>query len=98
MVTDTEQGTLRLDQMVELNPNFHFRWEEPQRAHVLLYPEGIVKLNETAAAVLETCTGGGTIAAGAAELAARYGRNDIAGEVLKFLEVAHAKGWIRIKS
>ena len=83
---------------VELNHNFHFRWEEPQRAHVLLYPEGIVKLNETAAAILESCTGGQTIRAGAAELAARYGTSDAGQEALKFLEIAHAKGWIRIKS
>ena len=89
---------LRPDDVVELNPNFQFRWEEPQRAHVLLYPEGIVKLNETAAAILETCTGGQSIRAGAAELAARYGEKELRKEALKFLEVAHAKGWIRIKS
>jgi pyrroloquinoline quinone biosynthesis protein D len=88
---------LTLDDVVELSPSFHFRWEEPQRAYVLLYPEGIVKLNESAAAILETCTGGASIAAGAAELAARYGRNDLEHEALKFLEVAHAKGWIRVK-
>ena len=89
---------LKPDNVVELNPNFHFRWEEPQRAHVLLYPEGIVKLNETAAAILEACTGGQTIATGAAELAVRYGGIDLRHEALKFLEVAHAKGWIRVKS
>lgn len=89
---------LRLTDMVELNPNFHFRWEEPQKAHVLLYPEGIAKLNETAAAILEACTGGQTIAAGARELGKRYGEGSLTKDVLKFLEVAHAKGWIRIKS
>lgn len=89
---------LSLHDVVELNPNFHFRWEEPQQAHVLLYPEGIVKLNATAAAILETCTGGHSIADGAAELMLRYGRSDLDAEALKFLEVAHAKGWIRIKS
>lgn len=89
---------LRLNDQVELNPNFHFRWEEPQKAHVLLYPEGIVKLNETAAAILEACTGGQSIAAGAKELSERYGEVNVAQEALKFLEVAYAKGWIRIKS
>lgn len=89
---------LGLGDVMALNPNFHFRWEEPQRAHVLLYPEGIVKLNETAAAILETCTGGQSIGDGAVELAVRYGRGDLRAEALNFLEVAHAKGWIRIKS
>ena len=89
---------LEFEDVVELNPNYHFRWEEPQQAHVLLYPEGIVKLNQTAAAILEACTGAASIAAGTAELARRYQKRDLGSEVLKFLEVAHAKGWIRIKS
>ena len=89
---------LRPEDVVEFNPTFQFRWEEPQQAHLLLYPEGVVKLNETAAAILETCTGGQTIATGAAELAERYGGKDLRREALNFLEVAHAKGWIRIKS
>ncbi len=83
---------------VELAPSFHFRWEAPQKAHVLLYPEGIVKLNETAAAILETCTGNPTIAQGTAELQDRYGNPDLSASVLEFLELAHAKGWIRVKS
>jgi pyrroloquinoline quinone biosynthesis protein D len=89
---------LRPEDVVELNPNYHFRWEEPQRAHVLLYPEGIVKLNQTAAAILEACTGGTSIAAGTEEIARRYHMRNLSSEVLKFLEVAHAKGWIRVKS
>ncbi|HML43594.1 MAG: pyrroloquinoline quinone biosynthesis peptide chaperone PqqD [Hyphomicrobium zavarzinii] len=89
---------LRPEDVVELNPNYHFRWEEPQQAHVLLYPEGIVKLNTTAAAILEACTGAPSIAAGTAELARRYQKRNLSAEVLKFLEVAHAKGWIRLKS
>jgi pyrroloquinoline quinone biosynthesis protein D len=89
---------LRPEDVVELNPNYHFRWEEPQQSHVLLYPEGIVKLNETAAAILNACTGAPSIAAGTAMLSRRYRKRNLDAEVLKFLEVAHAKGWIRVKS
>ena len=34
-----------------LNPMYLFRWEPTQDSHVLLYPEGIVKLNQTAGAL-----------------------------------------------
>ena len=88
---------LRPEDVVELNPNYHFRWEEPQQAHVLLYPEGIVKLNETAASILERCTDGRSIAAVAADLSRRYGEANLSLDVLNFLEVAHAKGWVRVK-
>ena len=89
---------LRPEDVVELNPNYHFRWEEPQETHVLLYPEGIVKLNDTAASILERCCEGRSIAGVAADLSRQYGGANLSLDVLKFLEVAHAKGWVRIKS
>jgi pyrroloquinoline quinone biosynthesis protein D len=89
---------LRLEDAVELNPTHHFRWEEPQQAHVLLYPEGIVKLNETAAAIIECAMGSTSIAAAAGAIEARYGRADLMPKILAFLEDARAKGWIRVKS
>jgi pyrroloquinoline quinone biosynthesis protein D len=89
---------LRMEDAVELNPTHHFRWEEPQQAHVLLYPEGIVKLNETAAAIIETATAAATIGAAASVIADRYGRADLEQKILVFLEDARAKGWIRVKS
>lgn len=89
---------LNLDDALELNPTHHFRWEEPQRAHVLLYPEGIVKLNETAAAIIEAATGARSVRAAVADIAARYGRDDLEPKIIAFLEDARAKGWIRVKS
>ncbi|WP_298421402.1 pyrroloquinoline quinone biosynthesis peptide chaperone PqqD [Rhodoblastus sp.] len=89
---------LQLDDAVELNPTHHFRWEEPQRSHVLLYPEGIVKLNETAAAIIEAATGAASLGAAVTALAARYERADLEPKIIAFLEDARAKGWIRVKS
>ncbi|PKM00078.1 MAG: pyrroloquinoline quinone biosynthesis peptide chaperone PqqD [Gammaproteobacteria bacterium HGW-Gammaproteobacteria-9] len=39
----------------EIRPPFLFRWEDSQQAHVLLYPEGIVKLNVTGGEILRRC-------------------------------------------
>lgn len=83
--------------VLELNPNYLFRWEEPQQAHVLLYPEGVIKLNETGAAILDLCNGRCSADEIISELNDRY-TTDVTESVNKFLEVAHAKGWIRIKS
>jgi pyrroloquinoline quinone biosynthesis protein D len=93
-----EERPLRRDDAVELNPTHHFRWEEPQRAHVLLYPEGIVKLNETAAAIIEAATVADSIGDAVAKVSARYGRDDLEPKIIAFLEDARAKGWIRVKS
>ncbi|WP_296712324.1 pyrroloquinoline quinone biosynthesis peptide chaperone PqqD [Rhodoblastus sp.] len=93
-----DETPLRPEDAVELNPTHHFRWEEPQQAHVLLYPEGIVKLNETAAAIIEAAIAAPTIDAAAKTIASRYGRDDLEPKIMNFLEDARAKGWIRVKS
>ncbi len=93
----SETVTVTADNIIEINPIYLFRWEEPQQAHVLLYPEGVVKVNETGAAILELCNGINTVAEIISELNDKY-TTDVTDSIYKFLEVAHAKDWIRIKS
>ncbi|MEE9575331.1 MAG: pyrroloquinoline quinone biosynthesis peptide chaperone PqqD [Gammaproteobacteria bacterium] len=93
----SETITVTADNIIEINPMYLFRWEEPQQAHVLLYPEGVVKVNETGAAILKLCNGINTVAEVISELNDKY-TTDVTDSIYKFLEVAHAKGWIRIKS
>lgn len=88
-----ETVTLTRDSVVRLNPMYLFRWEEAQKAHILLYPEGVVKLNATAAVILEQCTGTaiGTIIERLNEMFA----TDVSKDVMAFLEVACDKDWVR---
>src|SRR5690606_40710421 len=41
---------------------FRLQWEPAQSAHVLLYPEGMVKLNGSAGEILRRCDGVATLA------------------------------------
>jgi pyrroloquinoline quinone biosynthesis protein D len=93
-----QQVKLTHDDRVEINPMYLFRWEESQDAHVLLYPEGVVKLNATAGEILKRCTPEKTIGTLIEELESVFVDGDVANGVLKFLEVSHAKGWIRRQS
>ena len=49
------------DDVVVIAHNFRFQWEEAQGCHVLLYPEGMVKLNPAAGEILKRCDGSRTI-------------------------------------
>ncbi|NOQ82268.1 MAG: pyrroloquinoline quinone biosynthesis peptide chaperone PqqD [Methylophaga sp.] len=89
--------TITADDVVELSSMYLLRWEEPQQAHILLYPEGVVKLNETGAEILKYCDGNRTAKEIITELNELY-TTDVSESVYKFLEVSYAKGWIRIKS
>lgn len=95
MTADARIGTL---DVLEINPVYLFRWEESLQAHVLLYPEGIVRLNETAGEILDLCTGDRTVGRIIGELQRRYAGKNVADGAHKFLEASRAKGWIRVKA
>jgi pyrroloquinoline quinone biosynthesis protein D len=93
----TGTAAFRPDDVVELNPMFLYRWEEAQQAHVLLYPEGLVKLNETAGTILGLVIEGRAVSSLVSELESRYETQGLEPDVLEFLAVAADKGWVRRK-
>jgi pyrroloquinoline quinone biosynthesis protein D len=71
-----------------------YRWDGLRRQHQLVYPEGVLVLNETGAAVVRLCDGralGELIDA----LREQFGGADLAGDVQGFLERLATKGLIR---
>ncbi|MCW2922959.1 MAG: hypothetical protein JWM98_363 [Thermoleophilia bacterium] len=59
---------------------------------VLLFPEGALVLNETAAEVLALCDGERTVAQIAAVLSERYGGADLLADVVELLDGIVAEG------
>ena len=88
---------LPADARPRLSPHYVFRWEESQSAFILLYPEGLIKLNASAGAVLARCDGARTVATIIAELQASYPAQgaEIADGVRAFVDLACDKGWLR---
>lgn len=84
--------------LVELNPMFLFRWEEQEQAYLLLYPEGIVKLNNTAAEIIKRCVAARPVGDLVADLKAAFDGADIESDIIAFLEEANGKDWIRVKA
>ena len=78
-----------------LNRRFRMQWEEAQQAHVLLYPEGMVRLNQSAAEILKRCNGVATVDEIIVDLQAAFGAEDLRGDVLDLLAHAQEKDWIR---
>ena len=93
----TAQGMIAAEDVFEINPIFLFRWEEQEEAFVMLYPEGIIKLNNTAGEILKLCTGESSVDEILRELGEKFQAEELQlkNEVCKFLEVSLDKGWIR---
>ncbi|NCF29324.1 MAG: pyrroloquinoline quinone biosynthesis peptide chaperone PqqD [Gammaproteobacteria bacterium] len=73
---------------------FRFQWEEAQECFVLLYPEGMVKLNPAAGEILKRCDGERTVGEIISELEEQFAVPDLADDVLEFFVEADGKGWI----
>ena len=85
-----------LDQTPQLNAMFRFQWEEAQNCHVLLYPEGMIKLNGSAGAILSEVNGEQDCAAIIQALETRFPEaGELGPDVLEFLAIAHEQNWVR---
>lgn len=84
------------DDVPSIAPKFRFQWEEAQGCHVLLYPEGMVKLNRPAGEILSLCDGERTVSDIIGELSSRFpGAAGLGDDVYNFLNTAHENQWIR---
>ncbi len=67
------------------------------KGHVLLYPEGMIKLNESAALIGSLIDGQRDVAAIIAELQQQFADVPELGEdIEQFMEVARAEHWIEL--
>ena len=86
---------IKHEQAPVLRRGFRLQWEPRQDCHVLLYPEGMIKLNVSAGQILDLLDGQRNVAAIIDLLSASFpGVPGIDEDVLAFLEVAHAQFWI----
>ena len=77
---------------------FRLQWEAAQDAHVLLYPEGMIKLNGSAGEILKRCDGAATIADITADLERAFAAANLSADVLSFITMAVEKKWLQIRS
>jgi len=78
-----------------LRRGFRLQWEPRQGCHVLLYPEGMIQLNDSAGIILGKVDGQRSAEMIIEQLCAGF--PDTPGvdeDILAFLEVAHAQHWI----
>jgi pyrroloquinoline quinone biosynthesis protein D len=73
---------------------FRLQWEPAQSAHVLLYPEGMVKLNASAGEILRRCDGTRAVEAIVADLEQQFATRGLDRDVRAFLDIATEQRWV----
>ena len=79
-----------------LSKLYRLQWEKAQDAYVLLYPEGMVKLNESAGEILSRVDGIKSISSITDELEKKFGVSNLTGDVVSFVELAVQQGWLSL--
>ena len=75
--------------------HFRLQWEEAQKAWVLLYPEGMVKLNGSAGEIMHRLDGQKAVEDVVGELERAFETTGLTGDVLEFLAIAQGQGWVQ---
>src|SRR5262249_912835 len=70
------------------------RYDEVREEHLLLIPEGVVRLNATAAEVLELCDGERSLDDIVGAVSARYEGADVREDVLELVDAMVQKGLV----
>lgn len=76
---------------------YRFQYEPAQKGHVLLYPEGMIKLNDSAALIGGLIDGERDVAAIITELEKQFPDvQELGDDIEQFMEVARAQHWIEL--
>ena len=78
-----------------IGAGFRLQWEPAQDCHVLLYPEGMVKLNQSAGEILKRCDGQRTLDDVVRDLETAFNAQGLAKDVLAFVEIAARQRWLQ---
>ena len=97
MTTSPPVTTIDVDARPALGHGFRLQWEPAQKAHVLLYPEGMVKLNTSAGEILKRCDGARTVSEIVSDLESAFATTGLTNDVTAFMTMALEKRWLEIR-
>ncbi len=86
--------SLQSDKGIQLSPTYRLQWEEAQNMFVLLYPEGLVELNQSSAEILQLCKDDNTLSDIVSTLEQKFSSTGLEPDIINFLNTALDNGWI----
>ena len=82
-------------QIPQWRPGYRFQYEPAQEGYVLLYPEGMIKLNDSAAEISQCIDGQTAVNQIIEKLAVKFPQaQGIDEDIEQFMLVAHEQHWI----
>ena len=85
---------MQLEKSLAINEHFQLQWEEKQDCFVLLYPEGMVQLNQSAGEILNLCDGKNKAKDISRVLEEKFNTTNLINDVIEFIEDAMSRKWV----
>jgi pyrroloquinoline quinone biosynthesis protein D len=96
-MSDTARSEIGASAKPAIGHGFRLQWEPAQNAHVLLYPEGMVKLNTSAGEILKRCDGERTVTQIVQDLETAFAASGLTKDVNAFMSLAVERKWLEIR-
>ncbi len=80
-----------------LRPGFRLQWEAAQNSFVILYPEGMIKLNQSAGEILKRCEGRMTVTEIVADLESAFATTGLERDVASMIVMAAGNHWLELR-
>ncbi len=93
-MSEDDSTNAALAQVFAVAKPYRLQYEEAQTSWVLLYPEGMVKLNGPAGEILSRCDGVKNMASVIEELERAFEQQGLQNDVLGFIDIALEKRWV----
>ena len=85
---------MQQEKLLVINSHFQLQWEEKQNCFVLLYPEGMVQLSQSAGEIMNLCDGKKTVLEMVNILEDKFKIVGLKNDVEEFLVDAKERKWV----
>ena len=85
------------EKLLVVNNHFQFQWEEKQNCYVLLYPEGMVQLSQSAGEIMNLCDGNKNCEEIISSLEKKFKTTGLEKDIVEFLDDAISRNWLVYK-
>ena len=82
------------EKLIAVNNHFQLQFEKAQDCFVLLYPEGMVQLNQSAGEIMNQCDGTKNFEQIVKTLEEKFSMSDLSKDVEAFLIEAMNRKWV----
>lgn len=88
---------MQQEKSILVNNHFQLQWEDKQNSYVLLYPEGMVQLNQSAGEIMNLCDGKNSALDITKLLEEKFKTASLQKDVDAFVQEAMSRNWLVYK-